>query len=495
MARWSGEMEFEFADGQQAFVATDKVVTFLRGHLAKGQVQEAARLYEDSGATAGPALLTEARSASSSTQKALAEMFVLARDWKNAAAVFELARAFDRAAQHYEQGLDFANAARCYEQIHDPLRAAVCWERAGQGARAVELYKKAGPSQALAEALGRQGHYYDAALVYRHIFNLKAEVEMLRLVPMASESRVPATLRLAELLEQYHRPDQAVGLLIETIKTCEHARLHQPMYMLLASIFERMGRVAEAAQVRQRVQNLLGPASATSTSATSTAAPPPAAAAAPPPPTTAAPSFGHPPTSAPPPAAPGPTFGLSPAQLAAAPAPGVGPAPRGGAKDPFVALVEPFDGGPSVSAMSNNAYAHLKGIPIFAELDVNDMKELYRASDDVSFANGQVLVEQGVAGAGLYVIISGEVRVLRQDPTGSVELARLGAGAQVGELSLLDDAPTSARVVAHGDVSALFISRASFLQFVETRDIAAMRIFRLFARTLAQRLRQANVRK
>jgi tetratricopeptide (TPR) repeat protein len=489
MARWSGEMEFEFVEGRDSFVATDKVVGFLRQHLARGEVPAAARLYEDTGAACVPDLMREAQTASSTTQKAIAEMFVVARDFANAARVFEMTRNLERAGQLFEQATEFVDAARVHEKNGDLLRAAVCFERAGQTDRAVELYRKVGPSQALAEALARQGHYYDAAAVFKHIFNLKAEIEMLRMVPTTSANRVPAVLRLAELLEQYNYPDQAVGLLIETIRTVDAARFHQAMYGQLARLLEAMGRLAEAAQVRARMQNLLSSAtSAASGDAGETGTP--AATAAP------ASVPGVPLAPAQTARAHEPAVPRSPPPSLASGAPVVGPAVVGpvsasGARDPFALLVDPFNQREGIAPVAD-AYTHLKAIPIFAELRAADMRDLYRSCEEVSFAHGDVVIGEGIAGRGLFVIVQGDISVTRADS--AVELARLGPGASVGELSLLDSSPTSARVTAVGPVFALFISQERFHQFIENHDDAARRIFRLFARTLADRLRAANAR-
>ncbi len=515
MARWSGEMEFEFVEGQNNFVATEKIVQFIRGHLGKGEIQQAAQLYEDKGAGCGPHLLKDLASSSSNSQKALAEMFVMARDFKNAASVFEMARQWDRAAHNYEAGLDFDNAGRLFlDKVNDLPRAAVCFERAGNLVRAVETYKRAGPSQALAEALGRQGHYFDAAAVYRHIFNLKAEIEMLRMVPMTSENRVPATLRLGELLEQYNYPDQAVGLLIETIRGCEHARLHQPMYMQLAKTLEAMGRLNEAQQVRQRIANLLNPSAAAPgfTPSTAVAKPAPAPLEAAMVPSqgpfgaTLATPLGHvavvphfsavaltAPLNVPAKASGFAPFASAPSAATPSTAAPSAAAPSAAAptNNPFAGLKDPF-GATDIAQPGNSAYAHLKAIPIFSELDLDDMKELYRACEDLQVPKGFALMEAGVSGRGLFVVVAGSVKVLRAD---GAELATLGAGSQVGELSLLDDALTSARVVAHDDVTALFISRERFAQFMDTRAIAASRIYRLFARSLSARLRASNLRR
>jgi CRP-like cAMP-binding protein len=164
-------------------------------------------------------------------------------------------------------------------------------------------------------------------------------------------------------------------------------------------------------------------------------------------------------------------------------------------RDPFSALVDPFSGKQGTPQPHNDAYTFLKGIPIFAELRAEDMRDLYRACEEVTFGPGDVVVEQGVPGRGLFVIVQGDVRVVRQDAGAVTELARLGPGTYVGELSLLDAAPTSARVVGVGAVFALFISSERFGQFIMNHDEAARRVFHLFARTLAERLRTANVRK
>jgi hypothetical protein len=277
---------------------------------------------------------------------------------------------------------------------------------------------------------------------------------------------VPAVLRLGELLEQYNHIDQAIGLLLDTIRTVEAARFHLPMYSQLARLLENSGRLAEAAQVRARMQNQLTPGAAPAAAAPSAPAAPIAATPA-------------------------------PTAIAAAPAPTVGPATAGATpRDPFASLVDPFGNkGGQAAAAQPDAYTFLKDIPIFAELRGEDMRDLYRACEEVNYGSGETIVEQGVPGRGLSVIVQGDVQVRRVDVTGDTVLARLQPGSYFGELSLLDSSPTSARVVAVGPVFCLFISAERFEQFIMSHDEAARRIYRLFARTLAERLRTANLRK
>ena len=69
-------------------------------------------------------------------------------------------------------------------------------------------------------------------------------------------------------------------------------------------------------------------------------------------------------------------------------------------------------------------------------------------------------------------------------------LARIGPGAYVGEMALVDDAPRSATVVAAEDCTLLRLDRAAFQALTE--DYPAM--LRELCKLLAANLREANRR-
>lgn len=506
MARWSGEMEFEFIDGDDgngSFVTTSKVVQFLRGHIARGEVEAAARLYEDGGASVVAELLAEAEVASSTSQKNMAQMFTLARDFASAAKVFEYARDYAAAARSYEQGNDFAGAARCFQHIGDLPRAAAAMERAGNGEAALQLYRQAAPCDAMAECLGRLRRFNEAAKVYGQLGNTRGEVEMLRLVPIDSPNRVPAVERLADLLERFGRMDQAMQLIVDTVRQVEAARNNTALYQRLARLLEGLGRFDQAQMVRAKIQNSMAgkvvgeqrslPAQAVDTGLdgqspntaqqVGAAVPPPIAGV----PLTA--DLGQ--------SAPAPAFSANNPASAAQP---IIPPTAKAAVDPFASLVDPFAGNAATNDAAAgpaplDAYAQLKAIAIFGELAIQDMKDLYRTSQEVSFSHGQHIIEQGQAGLGLTVLLSGELQVERIENGQTIPLATLAPGAYVGEMSLVDAAPTSAQVSALGPVRALFIARERFDQYIYSHPEAAQRIYRLFTQTLTERLRQANARK
>jgi CRP-like cAMP-binding protein len=77
------------------------------------------------------------------------------------------------------------------------------------------------------------------------------------------------------------------------------------------------------------------------------------------------------------------------------------------------------------------------------------------------FPRGVSLVEQGEPATSLYLLLSGQVEVVREDAQGTTHsLARLGPGEFFGERGLADARPRNAHVVAAEDVTCLVFSPA-----------------------------------
>jgi tetratricopeptide (TPR) repeat protein len=138
---------------------------------------------------------------------------------------------------------------------------------------------------------------------------------------------------------------------------------------------------------------------------------------------------------------------------------------------------------------ATSGYGYLKAIPIFGELSLEDMKDLYRVAQQVLIPEGATVLEKGAQGSGLFVLLEGTVDVFSGPEPDAKRLNTLGPGAYLGEISLIQDGPTSAHVRARTAVRALRITRAGFQHYLDTHEAAALRIYRLFTRNLAARVR------
>jgi CRP-like cAMP-binding protein len=106
----------------------------------------------------------------------------------------------------------------------------------------------------------------------------------------------------------------------------------------------------------------------------------------------------------------------------------------------------------------------LAAVPLFAGISGESMERLAAVTGEQEFAPGQFIVRQGQVGTGVYVILSGSVRVLR----GSDELARLAKGDFFGELSVIDQKPRYASVEAAEPTQVLALASWDLLALLET---------------------------
>jgi len=107
--------------------------------------------------------------------------------------------------------------------------------------------------------------------------------------------------------------------------------------------------------------------------------------------------------------------------------------------------------GPAVAEAAARAAAArlLAATDIFASLSDQERTEMAEGAHQRVFGAGQIIVRQGAAGDSMFLIDAGEARVTLE-PSGQ-EVARLGAGTYLGEMSMLTGDPRSATVSAVTD--------------------------------------------
>jgi hypothetical protein len=132
---------------------------------------------------------------------------------------------------------------------------------------------------------------------------------------------------------------------------------------------------------------------------------------------------------------------------------------------------------PSLSLMERIVF--LRRVPLFVDLAPADLKHVAEVATEQTFPDGEVVAEQGEPGDEMYLVLSGQLRVLvRRDGETAIEVARRSAGEYVGEMAVITQAPRMASLVAAGDVRALAIDRRRFERILRERPEASLAVMR-----------------
>jgi NTE family protein/lysophospholipid hydrolase len=111
--------------------------------------------------------------------------------------------------------------------------------------------------------------------------------------------------------------------------------------------------------------------------------------------------------------------------------------------------------------------AFLASIPLFAAVDEVTRRQLAEQLEPVHAAAGEVIIVQGEAGDGLFVVVSGRLRVSVAAGETERDLRDLGRGSVVGEIALLSNRPRVATVRAVRDSDLLLLRAPVFRSLAE----------------------------
>ena len=109
-------------------------------------------------------------------------------------------------------------------------------------------------------------------------------------------------------------------------------------------------------------------------------------------------------------------------------------------------------------------------------------------TDTVRFKKGATIIHEGTTGSNAYLILSGSVEVFKKVGDEKLVLSRLVKGNIFGEMSLVDDKPRSATIVALEDTEVRILSRERFESMLEQNPRAVIPLLK----QVFQRVRYLN---
>jgi CRP/FNR family transcriptional regulator, cyclic AMP receptor protein len=119
-----------------------------------------------------------------------------------------------------------------------------------------------------------------------------------------------------------------------------------------------------------------------------------------------------------------------------------------------------------------------------------DLSSLLEAGIQQNFHPGDALFREGEAATGLYLILSGTVKVTTTSDSGETFLAVARSNEVVGEMGVLDGEPRSATATAVNRSVTYFLPTEPFLDLLERSPMVCMRLLAV----LTTRLRTTDRR-
>lgn len=128
-----------------------------------------------------------------------------------------------------------------------------------------------------------------------------------------------------------------------------------------------------------------------------------------------------------------------------------------------------------------------------AEMTSAEIKDLAPFVQTYALETGTEIYEEGDTEAFLCLIVSGSVSVYKVlDTLEEKQLAVLGVGETVGEMSVIDEMPRSACAKATTPATLYALTRRNLIEYKKSAPISFAKLIYNIAVLLCQRLRETN---
>jgi CRP/FNR family transcriptional regulator, cyclic AMP receptor protein len=135
----------------------------------------------------------------------------------------------------------------------------------------------------------------------------------------------------------------------------------------------------------------------------------------------------------------------------------------------------------------------LRGISIFEGLNAQVIEKLASMLEIRRCEPGSLLFKEGDESRELFVVLSGELEVMKRSKRGrDARIAVVGMGDSIGEMSIVDDQPRSATVMAVSPSQLMRLGADDLSRLAETDLRSYATILHNVAREISRRLRVAD---
>lgn len=158
------------------------------------------------------------------------------------------------------------------------------------------------------------------------------------------------------------------------------------------------------------------------------------------------------------------------------------------------AEASPSDASASAQLIPGIKPGSLRRVKIFAGMTDTQLGRFAQLMEVVKVASFKEVVKQGGPGDAMYAVLDGELRARLLSGGRETTLATFQPGDVFGEITLFDDGPRSADVLANVDSTLLRIASSRFDELCAKHPDLATPLLLALGRTLTGRIRNDNKR-
>lgn len=135
--------------------------------------------------------------------------------------------------------------------------------------------------------------------------------------------------------------------------------------------------------------------------------------------------------------------------------------------------------------MSQDILGQLRETDFFSELSDDALAAVVAQATVRTFTPDDAMIRKGDAADSFFVVLSGNLKIVTTDAKGDeIIINKVEPGETVGEMSLIDQRPRSASVIALEDVRALELNRDVFFDLLTRRADVAIGILQGYSSRL-----------
>jgi CRP/FNR family cyclic AMP-dependent transcriptional regulator len=162
---------------------------------------------------------------------------------------------------------------------------------------------------------------------------------------------------------------------------------------------------------------------------------------------------------------------------------------------PLLSALEGFASLGSASKYEEEILGIIDHITLFEDLRLNEISQLCAKMECFCANRGDVIMKEDEDGDFLVIVLTGEVAVVKRGTTGEEkQLAIVGPGASLGEMSLINGKPRFATCIAKEPTDIAVLTRDTIYDILVLHPSLGNKILLILLQITSQRLRETSDR-